>query len=230
MGIAGAYDEFYEHRKGEVSGWSSDLYPRKRPRSRTEAILAVPGTGDVLLDVGCGNGRLLYAHRYRFSRLIGLELSSTALDQARSNLAGLPSTLYQASAESMNQISSASIDRVVASDVIEHVPDVCAAVAEMYRVLKPTGRLIVNTPNVAYARWRVTLAMGRFPSTSSPNEGVSNGGLFDGGHMHYFTFRSLRLLLEQAGFTVIERTGYGRFAWVYPPLLSIGVQLIASRS
>jgi SAM-dependent methyltransferase len=230
MGLESAYDEIYSNGENERTRWSSDSYPRKRPRNRTQAIVAVPGTGDTLLDIGCGNGRLLYAHRHRFSHLVGLELSGVALSQAQTNLAGLPALLHQGSAEAMDQIASNSVDRIIASDVIEHIPDVYAAAAEMNRVLKLGGCLIVNTPNVAYIRWRLHLMMGRFPSTSYRNEGVGDDYLFDGGHMHYFTFRSLQLLLERARFTVTARMGYGRLASFYPPLLSVGVQLTAVRS
>jgi hypothetical protein len=56
--------------------------------------------------------------------------------------------------------------------------------------------------------------------------------MFDGGHLHYFTYRSLTLILEKAGFVIEARVGYGKLGKIhniYPPLLSGGVQLIARK-
>jgi hypothetical protein len=102
----------------------------------------------------------------------------------------------------------------------------------MYRVLKPNGTLVINTPNIAFLKKRVLLALGRFPSTSQPNEGVDSEILFDGGHLHYFTFRFLRLVLEKKGFEVLRRVGFGKFGYLhnfFPGLLSIGVQWISRK-
>ena len=74
--------------------------------------------------------------------------------------------------------------------------------------------------------------IGRFPSTSQPNEGIGNDILFDGGHLHYFTYRSLRIVLEKAGFQMIKKIGYGTFGKIhniYPTLLSGGVQWVAQK-
>jgi ubiquinone/menaquinone biosynthesis C-methylase UbiE len=185
----------------------------------------------VLLDIGCGDGRLLYAHRHRFETLLGLEYSAERLAQAERNLEGLDAVLHQGTAESMGAIPSGSVDRIVTSDVVEHIPDIYAAVAEMRRVLRGSGLLVINTPNVAYIKRRIQLVAGRFPSTSQRNEGLGSDILFDGGHLHYFTYRSLRLLLERGGFRVTGRQAYGRLGRLHsahPPLTSVGVQLTAA--
>jgi SAM-dependent methyltransferase len=202
------------------------------PRDRFQAIVAFAGKGESVLDVGCGNAVLLYQLRQRFSRLVGLEYSGHRLDQAKLNMVGLPFTAVQGSAESMPSIPDNSIECIITADTIEHIPDVFAAAGELFRVLKPGGRMVMNTPNIASARRRLRLLMGRFPSTSQPNEGFGNEVLFDGGHLHYFTFRSLSMLLERAGFTIEQRVGYGSFGKLhdlYAPLLSGGVQLIARK-
>ncbi len=207
-----------------VSGW---------PRDRFEAIIAQGGSAERLLDVGCGSGYLLYQFRERFERLIGLEYSPHRLEQARVNLEGWPFTPICGSAEDMSAIDSNSIDQIISSDTIEHIPDVYKAAQEMYRVLKPAGRLVINTPNIAFIKKRWLLFVGKFPSTSQPNEGVSDDILFDGGHLHYFTFRSLRLILEKIGFKIEKESGYGPLAGVHniwPQLFSGGVQIVAQKA
>ena len=56
--------------------------------------------------------------------------------------------------------------------------------------------------------------MGRFPSTASKNEGLATydgepADLYDEGHLHYFTYRSLTLMLNQrCNFSTIKKHGY----------------------
>jgi SAM-dependent methyltransferase len=224
------YDRFYAV-DGSQSHFS-DLSIPGWPRNRYEAIVAAGGRGQVLLDVGCGDGFLLYQFRTAFKELVGLEFSSARLQQAEKNLSGLPFRAVPGSSECMSEVRSESVDQIISADTIEHIPDVYAAASEMFRVLKPGGRLVINTPNVAFAKKRLLLLAGRFPSTSQPNEGLGSDILFDGGHLHYFTFRSLSQLLVRTGFSVERCMGYGRlgkFHDIYPPLLSVGVQLIATR-
>ena len=230
MSLSERYDRFYH--PPQVRETFFDVTLRGWPRNRVEAIIAHAGQGDTVLDVGCGSGHLLYQLRGRYKRLIGLEFSPARLEQARLNLGGLEFVPLLGSAEQMAEVSSASVDCVVSADTIEHVPDVYAAVAELWRVLRPGGRLVINTPNIAFIKKRALLLLGRFPSTSQSNEGLGSDLLFDGGHFHYFTFRSLRLVLERAGFRMERPLGYGKWGRIHdfhPPLLSGGVQWIARR-
>jgi SAM-dependent methyltransferase len=228
MSLAERYDEFYktaltreEFDDIKLGGW---------PRNRAEAIMAFAGHGETVFDVGCGGGHLLYQLRGRFNRLVGLEYSAHRLEQAKLNLSGLNFTALQGSVEAMTEVDSNSVECMVSADTIEHVPDVYLASAEMFRVLRPGGRLIINTPNVASLKRRALLLAGRFPSTSQRNEGLGGDVLFDGGHLHYFTFRSLALLLERSGFKMQQAVGFGRLGRAHqwaPRLLSGGVQWVA---
>ena len=230
MSLSERYDEFY--KSSLTREVFTDLSSSGWPRSRAEAILAHAGSGTSVLDIGCGSGHLLFQLRHRFTQLVGLEFSPHRLEQARINLADLPFRAVQGSAEHMTGLADDSLDCVVSADTIEHVPDVYRATAEVFRVLRPGGLLVMNTPNIAFVKKRLLLLAGRFPSTSQRNEGLGSDLLFDGGHLHYFTFRSLSLLLQRAGFRIERRVGYGRWGrlhHLYPPLLSGGAQVVARK-
>lgn len=230
VGLSEQYDNFYKTDlikedlvEVRLHGW---------PKNRVEAIIFLCDRGDSVLDIGCGNGQLLYQLRNRFSKLVGLEYSAHRLEQAKLNLSDDSFVPVHGSAEEMSEVASESIDCIVSADTIEHIPDVYPAATEMFRVLCPGGKLVINTPNIAFAKKRMLLLMGRFPSTSQPNEGLGSDILFDGGHLHYFTFRSLRLLLERAGFVVEQAIGFGKLGRlhnIHPPLTSGGVQLVARK-
>ena len=234
MGLSKQYDTFYKSTLIKES--LSDIVLDKWPHDRVEAILhtvveRIPN-GNKVLDIGCGNGHLLYQLEARFENLVGLEFSPLRLKQAETNLADLPFTPVLGTAEDMSSIRSDSIDCIVSADTIEHITDVYKATEEMLRVLQPGGRLIINTPNIAFIKKRLFLLLGRFPSTSQSNEGLGSDILFDGGHLHYFSFRSLSLLLQRAGFQVEDAIGYGKLGRIHnfhAPLMSGGVQLMAKK-
>jgi SAM-dependent methyltransferase len=100
----------------------------------------VPAEG-VLLDAGCGRGRtFLYRRCLPSVRVVGLDMSPYAHDnpnvdsQARGNVEALP-------------FADASFDAVLSTHVAEHLAHPEAAFAEMARVLRPGGRLLLLTPN-----------------------------------------------------------------------------------
>ena len=230
MGLSEKYNQFsltdYKKVNFEIINIS------KYPKSRYQAIVSEERKGNTILDIGCNNGFLLYQFKDSYTNLIGLEYSSAQIECARINLADLKFTGLVGSAEDMPQIESNSIDTIITADTIEHIPDVYAAAEEMFRVLKPGGDLIINTPNIGFIKKRALLMLGFFPSTSEPNEGIGNDPLFDGGHLHYFTYRSLRLVLERAGFKMVKKTAYGKFGFIqniYPELLSSGLQWHAKK-
>lgn len=229
MALNDAYDKMYQD-KSEFH--KDEIHLGSYPKNRYEAAISVLGTGDKLLDIGCGNGYLLYQYRNRYRQLLGLEYSPERLKHAENNLENLNFIGYAGSAEKMSMIDDESIDRIIGVDVIEHIPDVYGSVCEMSRVLKPGGDLIITTPNVASLRRRLQLLFGRFPSTSQSNEGVTDEPMIDGGHLHYFTYRSLRLVLNRGGFSVSTSAGYGRLGRlqnIIPTLTSGGILMVAKK-
>ena len=80
MSLDAKYDHFYQADAARAA--HSDVVMRGWPRDRVQAIVHLPLQGDAILDVGCGDGRLLYQFRHRFSRLVGLEYSASRLAAA----------------------------------------------------------------------------------------------------------------------------------------------------
>ena len=81
MSLDTKYDAFYA--ADGVRAAHTDVVLRGWPRDRVQALVHLPLQGDSILDVGCGDGRLLYQFRHRFSRLVGLEYSASRLAAAQ---------------------------------------------------------------------------------------------------------------------------------------------------
>jgi SAM-dependent methyltransferase len=164
------------------------------------------------IDVGCGDGSTAAAAvaacraRGAVLEIIGFDWSATGLAKARRH--GLP--VARASVEHPGlPLASASVDLVVMSELIEHVVDTDAVLAEARRVLVPGGRLVLSTPNLAAWFNRVLLVLGVQPLFSE----VSLRGVYGrpgrevAGHLRLFTRRALVELLAANGFGDVRVTG-----------------------
>ena len=112
------------------------------------AIAAEAPAGGAVLDVGSGSGEVLLrlARRVPTLRLTGVDVDPGMLAVAERKAARLPAasrpTFVAADAASL-PMDDASVDLVVSSFAAHHLPDRHAALAEMMRVLKPGGRVII---------------------------------------------------------------------------------------
>ncbi len=156
------------------------------------AELQKPGR---LLDVGCGGGHLLRVADQRGWHGLGSDLSHRACTIARRAWAG---GVVQAEG-GQTPVRDASVDAVTFVNVLDHVPDPLGALREARRVLSPGGHLAIRIPNAAFHRPWVRLL-----TTLGPL--VRRYG-WDGYpilHLYAFTARSLRRVVERAGFQVLE--------------------------
>ena len=130
----------------------ADMAYKKRVRTVFEWL--DPHDDDVILDGGCGRGYYLNMFRYVSQcRLFGVELDAEIAAKARRNVGHLPGvTVLNASLYTL-PFADASIDKVILSEVLEHVPDDVAALCEVRRVLRPGGVAAITVPNANYPFW-----------------------------------------------------------------------------
>ncbi|MGH9320915.1 MAG: class I SAM-dependent methyltransferase [Vicinamibacteria bacterium] len=116
-------------------------------RYRRVLRAAAPLAGFRVLDYGCGDGALLgWISRAVGSNgeAVGLEPNEEGRAAARHMLSrhSLPARLCA----SPQELESGSFDRVICSEVIEHVADVEGLLRDIHRVLKPDGLAVLTTP------------------------------------------------------------------------------------
>ena len=111
--------------------------------ARPEMIrLAGDVAGLEILDAGCGSGPLMEALRSKDASVSGFDLSPAMVELARERL-GEDADLKVADLGAPLPYPDDAFDRVVASLSLHYVKDWASALAELRRVLKPGGRLIV---------------------------------------------------------------------------------------
>lgn len=110
--------------------------------ARARLVPPAADPGAVLVDVGCGAGLLAPHLRDRGYRHVGVDLVPSALEQAAAH--GVTPAVGDAAAIPLGD-SSAAV--VVAGELLEHVTDLDRTVAELCRVLRPGGLLVLDTLN-----------------------------------------------------------------------------------
>jgi len=99
--------------------------------------------GQIVLDVGCGPGTFYPALRRFGVKIVALD---TSLGMVKEVLAQNEPGQFVAQADAQAlPIADASCDRVMSNHMLYHVPDQLAGLAEMRRVLKPGGRVLIST-------------------------------------------------------------------------------------
>jgi SAM-dependent methyltransferase len=147
-------------------------------RRNVETLLAAVGAevrpGDVVLDIGCGVGRLTRVLAEDAAHVHAIDVSAEMLDQARELNGHLTNvTWHHGDGTTLHPIEDDSVDAVVSHVVFQHIPDpeiTLGYVREMGRVLKPGGWAafqVSNDPDLHRARVgmrdRLKAAVGRAP-------------------------------------------------------------------
>jgi SAM-dependent methyltransferase len=131
--------------KGEP--WALALFRRSVLKQRKHAEIAAalgPTDGLRCLDLGSDNGVMSLLLRRAGGRWASADLTEEAVASIR----GLVGTDVHRTDGGRLPFADAEFDRVVVVDMLEHVADEGAFAAELARVTKPRGRLVVNTPHL----------------------------------------------------------------------------------
>lgn len=171
--LAPSYDDWYATPVGAFAHGAE-----------VAALVALAGElGGVRgIEIGCGTGQFTRAFAQRGARMVGVDRSAAMLAVAARHPTGAP-LLCRAHGEQL-PYPAGTFDVALIVTVLEFVPDPQSVLAEMWRVLRPRGRLVVGALN-AWSLWAVArrLRPGKTPYA----------------HAHFFQPPELVRLLARLG-------------------------------
>ncbi len=193
----------------------ADIYEAERHHGyhlwldqRSVAMVKERARDQRVLEVGCGTGLLLKETAPVASQAVGLDLSHGMLRAA----ADRSLTVVEASADSL-PFDDAVFDLVYSFKVLAHVPDIARAVAEMVRVTRPGGRLVLEFYNRSSLRYLIR----RLRPDGKVGPGTTEGDVFT----RFDALSDLqRLLPDNASLVGIEGL---RVATVMPQVFRVPV-------
>jgi 2-polyprenyl-3-methyl-5-hydroxy-6-metoxy-1,4-benzoquinol methylase len=166
-----------------------------RLRKCAKMIESLPAGG--LLDIGCSTGTWSMHWQARGWATCGIDIDRRHVEIARQN--GVDARCCDLNAERI-PFPDESFDLVFAGEVIEHLVDTDAFLAEVARCTKRGGHLIVTTPNLASFENRVRLLLGMYPAWLNYN-------LQGSGHVRGYTLPVLKQQMRTHGLQAIRQTG-----------------------
>lgn len=177
--------------------------------------------GGTLLDLGAAGGELGSAVREQFSRTLGFEYNVDCVGQ----LCGRFDQIVIADLETVKHLPK-EIDAIVLADVLEHLRNPARALGLVREALNDDGRVFISVPNIANITVRLGLLFGIFE--------YRDRGILDHTHLRFYTKRTIRREVEQAGFRILEVSGssvpirliIGRFT--PEPLLRLGERVLSA--
>jgi 2-polyprenyl-3-methyl-5-hydroxy-6-metoxy-1,4-benzoquinol methylase len=197
---------------GAPSRWRTNKYEDRLPICIKAIVAKNPSR---VLDVGAGDGRFLDWLSNELqgpAELAGIELNSEAVEIMREK--GYDAHVCSASSE--YPFKDAQFDVVFAGEVIEHVFDPDAMLTECRRVLKPSGTLVITTPNLLAWHNRVLMLLGITPffvehsyvETYGPMYSLLRRASVPVGHLRIYNLTPLKALLKRNGFAVKKVQGF----------------------
>ena len=179
-----AYDLNYHQGRKHSSRQLKYRLERRTSEVQEAIINCSIRNPQLIVDIGTADGLMADKLQAKFknSKFIGIDLSSELLKSNKN----MYLNKIQADAESI-PLTDNIADVIIATAIIEHVPNPKLFIRECKRILKPTGIIVISTPDP-------------FLEFISSKIGL----LKETGHQYTFTLSQLNQLIQKNGFTIIK--------------------------
>lgn len=191
-------------------GWTSADQLRSHQYLWPAIERLLPEGVNKIIDIGCGNGFLASCLARKGYEVTGIDVSSEGIALAKN---AYPHIFFcVASAyDNLSEKLGNDYDLVVSIEVIEHLYNPKLLLQNAHALLKAGGSLIVTTPYHGYVK---NLAL------SLTNKWDEHHTVqWEGGHIKFFSEKTLRKLLIDALFVNISFHNVGRFRWLWKSIV-----------
>jgi 2-polyprenyl-3-methyl-5-hydroxy-6-metoxy-1,4-benzoquinol methylase len=202
-----AYVEFGWGTSGPGNGESGAALTRA-------FICVITGLQNVktVCDLGCGNGYMAGHLSALGYDVTGVDASKTGITIAQNNYS--TAKFIRSPIDSgLEGIGLKDFDLVVSSDVVEHLYRPADLLEAAHAILRPNGQVIIGTPYHGYLKNLALSLTGKMDSHFTV--------LDEGGHIKFFSVKTLSELLKRHGFSDLRFTFYGRAPWLWKNMICL---------
>jgi 2-polyprenyl-3-methyl-5-hydroxy-6-metoxy-1,4-benzoquinol methylase len=164
-----------------------------------------------ICDLGCGNGYLAGRLAWLDYQVTGVDASASGIEVASENYPQVKFVCTQINEQLPSELDGADFDLVLSSDVIEHLYRPADLLEAATGLLRPHGSLVIATPYHGYVKNLALSVTGQMDTHFT--------ALWDGGHIKFFSVKTLSALIRQHGFTDLSFSYYGRAPYLWKNMI-----------
>lgn len=162
-----------------------------------------------ICDLGCGNGHISGRLAALGYEVTGVDASTSGIQIARRTYPA--TTFIETLIDGSLGERLGTFDLVISSDVIEHLYRPSDLLEAARSLLRPRAHALIGTPYHGYIKNLVLAATGKMDSHFS--------ALHDGGHIKFFSVKTLSQLMTSHAFEDLSFTFYGRAPWLWKNMI-----------
>lgn len=147
-----------------------------------------------VLDIGCSNGYFGKELQKRNCKTWGVEVDCEAVKVAEQYCEKIE--VADLEKEKKLPFKKGMFDYILFLDVLEHVRNPQENLHYFSQFLKPDGKILLSTPNIAHISVRLKLLFGNFD--------YEKKGIMDEAHVHFYTRKTLQELIQKSGLYCTE--------------------------
>jgi len=150
------------------------------------------GVNKKVLDVGCATGQISRRLKENGCTVVGIEIDEESAKVTKQYC----ENVIVGDVEKLSELSYPEkyFDALLFGDVLEHLKDPLRVLRNLKRYLKDDGYIVCSVPNVAHIYIRLKILFGKWD--------YEDTGLLDRTHLRFFTIKSVKKLIEDAGFKI----------------------------
>jgi SAM-dependent methyltransferase len=167
------------------------------------------------LEIGPGSGIYLPVLAELCDTVVAADIEMQYLDRARELASEHRNIRIAVDDITATALPTGAFDAILCTEVVEHIADSATALANMRKLLKPGGLLVLSTPQ-RYSPLEVAAKIAFLPGVIQLVRAIYREAIVETGHINLMTARQVQEQLRAAGFTVAERHKSG----LYLPLLA----------